>query len=125
MSAKVNANAKRHIVIDARRMADYGIGTYIRNLIRALAAAGSEYRYTLIVPAAASNEALAPGPNFSTAVYRGPDTGLAENFMFPAFLRQFRADLCHIPLNSVAYWMPRPYVLTIHDMSTLLYPSMG
>jgi glycosyltransferase involved in cell wall biosynthesis len=45
--------------------------------------------------------------------------------MFPAFLRQFRADLCHIPLNSVAYWMPRPYVLTIHDMSTLLYPSRG
>jgi glycosyltransferase involved in cell wall biosynthesis len=42
---------------------------------------------------------------------------------FPRFLRTLQADLYHIPLNSVAWWMPQPYVLTIHDMSTLLFPS--
>jgi glycosyltransferase involved in cell wall biosynthesis len=42
---------------------------------------------------------------------------------FPHFLRSFGADLYHIPLNSMAWWMPRPYVVTIHDMSTLLFPA--
>jgi glycosyltransferase involved in cell wall biosynthesis len=46
-----------------------------------------------------------------------------HNIAFPKFLRTLQADLYHIPLNSVAWWMPRPYVLTIHDMSTLLFPS--
>jgi glycosyltransferase involved in cell wall biosynthesis len=36
-----------------------------------------------------------------------------------------RANLFHIPRNYVTYRMPRPYVLTIHDMSSLLYPSSG
>jgi glycosyltransferase involved in cell wall biosynthesis len=46
-----------------------------------------------------------------------------HNIAFPQFLRTLQGDLYHIPLNSVAWWMPKPYVLTIHDMSTLLFPS--
>ena len=38
---------------------------------------------------------------------------------FRDFLQPFEADLFHIPLNSVAWWMPKPYVVTIHDMGTL------
>ena len=37
-----------HIVIDVRRIRDFGIGTYIRNLTRALARLDQENRYTLI-----------------------------------------------------------------------------
>ena len=45
-----------------------------------------------------------------------------HNFTFPHFLRAFHADLYHIPLNSVAWWMPQPYVVTIHDMSSCCFP---
>ena len=110
-------------VIDARRLRDFGIGTYIRNLTRALARLDSVNRYTLILRPDDSLDVKDLGPNFRVAPYARPETDLLHNFTFPRFLRQFRADLYHIPLNYVAWWMPRPYVLTIHDMSTLLFPT--
>ena len=113
----------RHIVIDARHWRDFGIGTYVRNLARGLARFDPDSRYTLIARPEDAADLSGLGPNFSTDVYERPDVGLRHNVMFPHFLRSFHADLFHIPLNSVAYWMPRPYVVTIHDMSSLLYPA--
>src|SRR5258706_14255873 len=110
-------------VIDARRLRDFGIGTYIRNLTRALARLDTENRYTLVVRPGEVEEVSGLGPNFRLAPYVRPETDLLHNITFPRFLRSFRADLYHIPLNYVAWWMPRPYVLTIHDMSTLLFPA--
>jgi glycosyltransferase involved in cell wall biosynthesis len=112
-----------HAVIDVRRWHDFGIGTYVRNLVQALARIDSVNRYTLI-SRPQDVEALSPLPgNFRAAPYERRDTEVLHNVTFPFFLRKFKADLYHIPLNSVAYWMPRPYVVTVHDMSTLLYPS--
>jgi glycosyltransferase involved in cell wall biosynthesis len=110
-------------VIDARRLRDFGIGTYIRNLARALARLDSVNRYTLIVRPGDAPDVEDLGSNFRVAAYARPETDFLHNLAFPRFLRQFRADLYHIPLNYVAWWMPQPYVLTIHDMSTLLFPT--
>jgi glycosyltransferase involved in cell wall biosynthesis len=38
---------------------------------------------------------------------------------FPLFIKKLGVDLSHIPLNSVAYCMPKPYVVTIHDLSSI------
>ena len=112
-----------HVVIDARRIRDFGIGTYIRNLIHGLSRLESKNQYTLIIPSNDIAELQGLGSNFATAVYPHLDTEVMHNIVFPRFLRTLRADLYHIPLNSVAWWMPQPYVLTIHDMSTLLFPA--
>ena len=112
-----------NIVIDVRRIGDFGIGTYIRNLVRALANLDRENRYTLIVRPGETAVPENLGPGFSTAAYAFPDWGLRHHLSFPHFLKQFNANLYHIPLNSVSWWMPRPYVLTIHDMSSLLFPA--
>ncbi len=110
-------------VIDARRLRDFGIGTYIRNLTRALARQDSGNRYTLVIKPEDAQEAAGLGPSFRVVPYARPETDLVHNLTFPRFLKSFRADLYHIPLNYVAWWMPQPYVLTIHDMSSLLYPT--
>src|SRR5437764_15431143 len=94
----------RHIIIDARRLGDYGIGTYIRNLIGGLARVDSHNRYTLVVPPNLEPKALTLGSNFQTASYPAGDAGFLHHVAFPRFLRRFNADLFHIPLNSVAYW---------------------
>jgi glycosyltransferase involved in cell wall biosynthesis len=110
-----------HALIDVRRWGDFGIGTYTRNLVTALARLDRENRYTLV--ASRENQpAISQLPsNFNSVPYERPDTDLLHNITFPLFLRRFHADLYHIPLNSVAYLMPRPYVLTIHDMSSLMF----
>jgi glycosyltransferase involved in cell wall biosynthesis len=115
----------RHIVIDVRRLNDFGIGTYIRNLVQALGRLDHENRYTLVTLPKGAEELTGLGPNFHTAEYTRPDTDVIQNVSFPFFLRHLYADLVHIPLNSVPYWMPRPYVVTIHDMSSLLFPARG
>src|SRR5919198_1508160 len=100
------------IVIDVRRVRDFGIGTYIRNLVHALGAIDNVNQY-LLVAFPADKRLLAGLPaNFQPAYYTRPDNDLWGNIAFPLFLRRFAPDLVHIPLNRVPLLMPKPYVVT-------------
>lgn len=114
-----------HVVFDARHWRDFGIGTYVRNLIQALAALDHENRYTLVVRPQDVAEVTGLPSNFNVSPYGRADTTVLHNISFPLFIRTFKADLYHIPLNFVPFFMPRPYVVTIHDMSSLLFPARG
>jgi len=116
------------IALDTRRVADFGIGTYIRNLVRALAKVDDRNQYQLI-----TNEETVPEfsnlpSNFKTTIFARANkkgtvqSGLAQ-IRYGLFLRKLEADLFHIPLNAVPLLMPKPYLVTIHDMSTLLFAS--
>jgi glycosyltransferase involved in cell wall biosynthesis len=111
------------IVLDGRRIADFGIGTYIRNLVRSLASLDRSNHYSLITPAPAVPEFADLPSNFEIAVYDKKRTPGFAQFGFTMFLRRFPADLYHVPLNAVPLWMPKPYLVTIHDMSTLLFSN--
>ena len=115
--------APLHIAIDVRRFRDFGIGTYIRNLTQSLAKIDSINRYTLVAKPEDAPLLTGIGPNFSVVPYAHDDRGLLNNLQIPTFFHSLKANVCHIPLNSVPWMMPRPYVLTIHDMSTLIFPS--
>ncbi len=109
------------IVIDVRRIGDFGVGTYIRNLVRGLAGLDKENTYVLVALKPDEPELIGLPPNFVVAVYRRPDTDWVNQYSFYFFLKELAPDLIHIPLNSVPLLMPRPYVVTIHDMSSLLF----
>jgi glycosyltransferase involved in cell wall biosynthesis len=109
------------IVIDARRILDFGVGTYIRNLVQALGELDHENQYILVTLTADVPELQSLPPNFETAIYSRPDTHWADQFLFYFFLRRLRPNLVHVPLNQVPLLMPRPYVVTIHDMGSLLF----
>src|ERR1051326_4139200 len=110
-----------HIVLDARRIRDFGIGTYIRSLVHALGDVDTANRYTL-VSAPDDARTLAGLPeNFSPAIFSGRDSDYTDHLAFPMFLRGLSPDLVHIPLNRVPLLMLRPYVVTIHDMANLLF----
>jgi glycosyltransferase involved in cell wall biosynthesis len=110
-----------HIVIDARRIRDFGIGTYIRSLIHALACIDKESRYTIVSNTAGIGELKGLPENFSTAIYSRSDHSNLDHIAFPIFLRGLSPDLVHIPLNRVPLFMVRPYVVTIHDMANLFF----
>ncbi len=109
------------IVIDARRLKDFGVGTYIRNLLRALAEIDSENHYVVIAQPDEASELTGFPDNFQIAQYDRPDSNLLDNLRFPWFVRQFRADLYHVPQYRVPLLMPKPYVVTVHDLSAFFY----
>lgn len=111
------------IAFDARRIGDFGIGTYIRNLIHALADIDRENSYVLIASRKGEPELQHLPPNFTIARYERPDTDWVNHFSFFFFLRELGVDLVHAPVNTVPLLMPRPYVVTVHDMSSLIYAA--
>jgi glycosyltransferase involved in cell wall biosynthesis len=113
--------AVRRFVIDARRLRDFGIGTYIRNLVGALARIDRDNQYVLVCRKTDINEFGELPANFDRAPYERPDSSRFDHVAFPLFLRHFSADLHHIPLSVVPLLMPKPYVVTIHDLSTVLF----
>jgi glycosyltransferase involved in cell wall biosynthesis len=110
-----------HIAIDARRIRDFGIGTYIRSLVHALACIDTNNRYTLVSGPGEVRTLAGLPENFHTAIYAHDDHTPADHLMFPLFLRGLSPDLVHIPLNRVPLLMIKPYVVTIHDMANLFF----
>lgn len=109
------------IGIDARHIRDFGVGTYIRNLMQGLAKLDTENQYILVTSKKDAPTLTGLPRHHQILHFAGVDTDLGDNFKFPLFLRSLKADLYHIPLAMVPLMMPRPYVVTVHDMSRLLF----
>src|SRR5579864_1164093 len=75
-----------HIVIDARRMRDFAIGTHIRSLVQALGAIDHHNRYTLVSRPDDLRTLTLP-ENFRTASYKRTDARTLDHVAFPIFLR--------------------------------------
>ena len=111
------------IVLDVRHIRDFGIGTYIRNLLDALGEIDHENHYSLTaLPDDVPAFQHLP-KNFEAVPYPHRNHERAEHVRYPVFVRRFAPQLIHIPLNVVPLFLPRPYVVTIHDMSSLLFGS--
>ncbi len=109
------------VAIDVRRIRDFGVGTYIRNLLVALANAGPENEYVLI-SCPEDRDSLPELPsNFTIAHHQLRDAARKDHFALPALIRKLRADVSHIPFHRVPLFMPKPYLVTIHDLSSLFF----
>jgi glycosyltransferase involved in cell wall biosynthesis len=109
------------IAIDIRRMNEFGVGTYTRNIIRALARLDRENKYFLLgTPEKVSEIGKLP-ENFTTVTVAGPDT-LRGYFQCHTAVSRLGCDLVHVPH---LFWLPRrlpcPYVVTVHDLLEHMY----
>jgi glycosyltransferase involved in cell wall biosynthesis len=105
------------IAIDIRRMTEFGVGTYIRNIVRTLSRLDHASQYFLIGPPAKVHEIGTLPPNFHNIPAEAPENSIRGYRQFRAALKHLNCDLVHIPnLFSVPRFMPCPYVLTAHDM---------
>ncbi len=77
--------------------------------------------YTLAISPEHLRHLPALGPNFEVATYGRSDKDPVDHLAFPAFLRQFPANLYHVPVNAVPLLMLKPYVVTVHDMASILF----
>jgi glycosyltransferase involved in cell wall biosynthesis len=111
------------IAIDARKLRDYGIGTYIRNLIRHLARIDRTSEYVLIVQPADIEIASALGDNFRAVPDWSRAYSIREQLTIPLDLRRERVDLFHAPHYVLPPLIPCKSVVTIHDCIHLRFPQ--
>ena len=105
------------IAIDIRRMTDFGVGTYIRNVVRTLGRLDHENQYFLIGPSAKVEEIGGLPGNFHTIPVSAPERTIKGYREFRNTLKRLDCDLVHIPnLFSIPRGLPCPYVMTVHDM---------
>src|SRR5947209_3346143 len=98
-------------------MTEFGIGTYTRNVVRALGRLDRNSKYFLIGSPEKVKEIGPLPPNFHTVPLLEQDTTAKGYFEFRTILKRLHCDLVHIPH---LFWLPRslpcPYVMTVHDL---------
>jgi glycosyltransferase involved in cell wall biosynthesis len=110
------------VAIDIRRTTEFGIGTYTRNIVRALGRLDRETKYFLIGSPQKVAEIGTLPPNFHTVPLLESDTSIKGYVECRTILKRLRCDLVHIPH---LFWLPRnlpcPYVMTVHDVLEHMY----
>jgi len=103
-------------------MTEFGVGTYIRNVVRALGRLDHDNEYFLVGSPARVQEIGPLPPNFQTVPLLERDTEPKGYLEFRKILNRLGCDLVHIPQ---LFWLPRalpcPYVMTVHDVLEHLY----
>ena len=114
------------IAIDIRRITEFGIGTYTRNVVRALGRLDRENSYLLIGSPDKAKEIGPLPPNFHAVRLLETDTTAKGYFKFRAILKRWDCDLAHIPhLFWAPQSLPCPYVVTVHDVLEYLNQAHG
>lgn len=107
---------RMRIGIDARKITDYGIGTYIRGLLRGLVDLGGDDEYVAFAPAGAEVPA-----GIEHVVVDAPHYSLRELFVIGRAARRAGVELLHAP-HYVVPFTSLPLVVTIHDLIHLHQP---
>ena len=111
------------VAIDARKLHDFGIGTYIRNLLRQLARIDHDTEYVLLCGEADLGVAAQLGPNFRAVLEPSPNYSIREQIHVPWVLRRERPDLYHAPHYVLPAGVSCRSVVTIHDCIHLMFPQ--
>jgi glycosyltransferase involved in cell wall biosynthesis len=124
------APAARHmpmkIAINVCRIGDFGVGTYIRNLVRTLAARDRENSYVLFGDPKKVAEETALPENFQVVESCDPQESWWNYIRFYQLLKSHGVNLFHIPHLAMTPLLPCRYVMTVHDLAEFLYgPSQG
>ena len=111
------------VAIDARKWRDYGIGTYVRNLVRHLARLDRDTTYFVFCNRSDESTLRDLAENFVPVVDDSAGYGLREHVSIPLKLRRLGADLLHSPHYVRPLFCSIPSVVTVHDCIHLLFPE--
>jgi glycosyltransferase involved in cell wall biosynthesis len=116
---RVGASPSRlRIGIDARKIADFGIGSYIRGLLAGLAMLEGNEEYVVFAPEQARGTVPA---SFEHVAMDAPPYSLRELVTIGRAANQARLDLFHAP-HYVLPMTSVPTIVTIHDLIHLRVP---
>jgi glycosyltransferase involved in cell wall biosynthesis len=113
------------VAIDIRRAGDYGLGTYIRNVVNQLARIDNDSRYLLIGERRHVTEFDPLPGNFELLEYAHQPGTFRTHLHLPWLLRQSRVDILHMPWFYAPAIVPSRLLITVHDLSDVVAPQVG
>ena len=111
------------IGIDARKLHDFGIGTYIRNLLRHLARLDRDTEFVVLARPADCAALGSLGDNFRAVPETAANYSVAEQIRIPIALRREGVTLFHAPHYVLPPLVMCRSVVTIHDCIHLMFPQ--
>jgi glycosyltransferase involved in cell wall biosynthesis len=105
------------VAIDVRRAGDFGVGTYIRNIVAELGRQAGDAQYLLIGRSADRVHFEALPPQFDWAECHGSPGSFRDQWEIPLLLNRRGADLLHVPWLYAPFRAGRPFLLTAHDLT--------
>ncbi len=111
------------IGIDARKLHDFGIGTYIRNLLRQLSRLDHDTEFVLLSRPEDVDSLQSLGENFRAIAERAGNYTLSEQLRIPLALRREKVTLFHAPHYVLPPLVGCRSVVTIHDCIHLMFPQ--
>jgi glycosyltransferase involved in cell wall biosynthesis len=110
------------IAIDIRRLYEFGLATYLRNVVRTLARVDTANEYYLLGNPVRFEQLGELPQNFHLMALQHPERTFANHLEMQRTLATNQVDLVHVP-NP--FWRPlftrAPYVLTVHDLLDYMY----
>jgi glycosyltransferase involved in cell wall biosynthesis len=109
------------IALDIRQY-EFGLATYIRNVVRTLGRVDAVNEYFLLGEAARFEQLGALPENFHFLPLQNPERSFASYLEMHRVINTNEVDLIHVPH---AFWRPlitrAPYVMTVHDLLDYMY----
>ena len=111
------------IGIDARKLHDFGIGTYIRNLLRHLARIDGETEFVVLCRPEDAKGLATLGANLRPVAETAGNYSVAEQLKVPLKLKREGVTLFHAPHYVLPPLVRCRSVVTIHDCIHLMFPQ--
>ncbi len=114
------------IGIDARFYGSLGkgLGRYTEKLIEHLELLDQENEYVVFLRRENFDEYIPKNPHFTKRVAQYSWYGFSEQLLFVIMLYRFSFDLVHFPHFNVPVLYRRAFVVTIHDLILVHYPTI-
>lgn len=100
-----------------------GLGRYTEKLIRFLEELDTENRYEIFLYGESFDVYEPKNPHFTKVKVPYRWYGVGEQLLYPFFLWRRQLDLVHFPHFNVPFLYRKPFVVTIHDLILLHFPT--
>lgn len=111
------------VALDARKLPDFGIGSYVAALLRHLPSMAPEWTWAVLVTAEGRERLPALPANVRVVQAEAKGYSVREQLLLPWRLSALRPRLVHIPHYVIPLAYPGRLVVTIHDIIHVLFPQ--
>jgi len=113
----------RRLGIDARKLGDFGIGTYLQGLLGEMVGLAEDKDLVLFVDPSSRDLVPALPPRWQLVEVEAPGYTVREQLAVPWAARRAGVDVLHVPHYVVPLLFPGRLVVTIHDIIHVLFPE--